>query len=93
MFGNDLNDFIEDLYHNPEKEIVYSGQRYMVEGFVNDTGELYTLEVYIIGNGCKELFSYTSKMRHECIEAFEKAKIFDGRTIYEAEKDIEVIYG
>ena len=27
------------------------------------------------------------------IEAFEKAKIFDGKTIYEAEKDIEVLFG
>lgn len=29
----------------------------------------------------------------ECVESFEKAKIFDGKTIYEAEKDIEVLFG
>ena len=29
----------------------------------------------------------------ECVEGFEKAKIFDGKRIYEAEKDIEVLFG
>lgn len=28
-----------------------------------------------------------------CVKQFEKAKIFDGKTIYEAEKDIEVLFG
>ena len=56
MLGNDLNEFIDDMYHNPEKEITY-------------------------------------KVRYECVEAFEKAKIFDGKTKYEAEKDIEVLFG
>ena len=29
----------------------------------------------------------------ECVRRFEEAKIFDGRTIYEAEEEIEIIYG
>ena len=30
MHGNYLNEFIDDLYHNPEKEIAYNGKRYMI---------------------------------------------------------------
>ena len=93
MLGNDLNEFIDDMYHNPEKEISYCGKRYMVTGYVDEKGELYTLEVYTIEKDCKELFKHTSKVRYECVEAFEKAKIFNGKTIYEAEKDIEVLFG
>lgn len=93
MLGNNLNEFIDDMYHNPEKEISYRGERYMVVGYVDEKCKLYTLEVYTIGQDCQELFKYTSKERCECVEAFEKAKIFDGRTIYEAEKDIEVLFG
>ena len=26
MLGNDLNEFIDDMYHNPEKEISYCGK-------------------------------------------------------------------
>ena len=29
----------------------------------------------------------------ECVEQFASATIFDGMTIYEAEQDIEVLYG
>lgn len=93
MLGNNLNEFIDDMYHNPEKEISYHGKRCMVTGYVDKKCELYTLEVYTIEKDCKELFKYTSKVRCECVDAFEKAKIFDGKTIYEAEKDIEVLIG
>ena len=93
MLGNDLNEFIDDMYHNPEKEISYCGKRYMVTGYVDETSEFYTLEVYTIEKDCKELFKFTSKVRYECVEQFEVAKIFDGKTIYEAEKDIEVLFG
>ena len=93
MHGNFLNEFIDDLYHNPEKEIAYNGKRYMIAGFVNETDGPYTLTVYTIEEDCKTLFLFTSKDRQECVNAFENTKIFDGKTIYEAEKDIEVIYG
>lgn len=93
MLGNNLNEFIDDMYHNPEKEISYCGKRYMIAGYVDETCELYTLEVYTIEKDSKELFKFTSKVRYECVEVFEKAKIFDGKTIYEAEKDIEVLFG
>ena len=93
MKGNTLNEFMDDMYHNPEKEISYLGKRYMVTGYTNETGDLYTLEVYTIEKDCKELFKHTSKVRYECVEAFEKAPIFDGKTIYEAESEIEVLFG
>jgi hypothetical protein len=93
MKGNTLNEFIDDMYHNPEKEISYCGERYMITGYVDESCELYTLEVYTIEKDSRELFKFTSKVRYECVEAFEKAKIFDGKTIYEAEKYIEVLFG
>lgn len=93
MLGNELNEFMDDMYHNPEKEITCFGKKYMITGYVDKTCELYTLEVYTIESEPKELFKFTSKIRHECVEAFEQAKIFDGKTIYEAEKDIEVLFG
>lgn len=41
----------------------------------------------------RRIIDKRSKVRNECVEAFEKAKIFNGKTIYEAEKDIEVLFG
>ena len=39
------------------------------------------------------MFSCTSRSRQEVVETFETAKIFDGRTIYDVEENIIVIYG
>mgnify|MGYP000348566872 FL=1 len=93
MTRNNLNDFVDDLYHNPEKEIRYQGTRYMVSGYTDKNCKLYTLEVYTVERECKTIFTHTSKERSKCVKAFENAKIFAGKTFYEAEKGIEVIYG
>ena len=63
---------------------------------INISNNTFTFSNYnniFIDYSRKELFKHTSKVRNECVEAFEKAKIFDGKTIYEAEKDIEVLFG
>ena len=93
MRGNLLNEFINNLYYNPEKEISYHGIKYIVSGFVDEVDELYTLQVTIISEEPKVLFVHTSKNRSECVAAFEEAKIFNGKTIYEIENDIEVLFG
>ena len=93
MKGNTINEFISDLFNNPEKEIVYHNSNYMVCGFVDKYENKYTLEVYTIAKKPTTLFTYTSSNRQECVGAFEDAKIFDGKTIYEAENDIEVLFG
>lgn len=93
MRGNSLNEFIDSLYYNPEKEISYQGIRYIVSGFIDDAGEQYTLQATMILEEPKVLFTHTSKDRDECVNAFEEAPIFKGKTIYEAENDIEVLFG
>ena len=82
---------MDDMYHNPEKEIIYHEQRLMISGFLE--GNLYNICVDTISAPSKRLFEVASTDRSKCVEAFEKAKIFDGLTVYEAEQDIEVLYG
>ena len=93
MKGNSLNEFIDDLYHNPEKEISYQGVRYMIRGYFSPNTNVYTLEACTIEISPRTLFSHTSSERHDCVKSFVNAKIFNGMSLYEAEKDIEVLYG
>ena len=93
MKGNTLNEFIDDLYHNPEKEIAYRGKKYMIRGYFSPDANIYSLEVCTIETLSRILFKHSSYRRGECVELLTKAKIFDGKTIYEAEQDIEVLYG
>ena len=38
-------------------------------------------------------FFVKKKAVRECVEAFEEETLFDGKTIYEAENEITVLYG
>lgn len=90
MNGKSISDFISDLYYNPEIEFVYQNMRYMVSGYMENNE--YTLELFNISqDNC--LFKMTDVSRIKCIEAFEGTLIFNGKTIYDVEKDITVLYG
>ncbi len=93
MQGNHLNEFIDDLHHNPEKEIAYQGVKYMIRGYFNPDDGVYTLEACTIEAEPRILFSHSSSDRHECVEAFVNTQIFNGKTLYEAEQNIDVLYG
>ena len=92
MKGNTLSEFINSLYANCDKEISFHNRTLMIEGWQNPKDLAYTLRVFEVSEESPELFSITDSNRSNCVSAFEKAKIFDGKTLYEAEKDIEVLY-
>lgn len=93
MKGNTLNEFMDDLYSmgGPEKEFLYKGKRYFLQcEAVDDMIEMVIFQCF----GEQEyIFRCKGKGFANCVEQFEQAKIFDGKTIYEAEKDIEVLFG
>lgn len=92
MKGKTLRQFIDDLYYNVEMEFIFNGKKYIISGWLNED-DTYTVALYSIEKNSQELFSYTSGSRQEVVENFEAAKVFDGRTIYDVEKNITVIYG
>lgn len=92
MKGKTLGQFIDDLYYNAEMEFLFNDKKYIISGWLNED-ETYTVALSSIDENSQELFSCTSRSRQEVVETFEAAKIFDGRTIYDVEKNITVIYG
>ena len=95
MKGNTISEFINDLYAcgGPEKEFTFRGKRYyletiMVEG--TDLLELYVVEIN--DNADDVVFSFTGKTLRDCVEQFEEAKIFDGKTIYQVEQEISIVF-
>lgn len=92
MIGKSLCEFIDTLYVNPEMEFTYQDKRYLISGYVESDG-VYTLRLDTIEFVSQELFLCKSSSRQECVEKFECAKIFEGKDIYEVEKEIIVEYG
>ena len=100
MKGNTLNEFISDLLETggPEKEFVFGNKYYIIQGDTIQPSNVPGLRLDVYHNDNDEAGEYIQTYFFpgddvECVKQFEKAKIFDGKTIYEAEKDIEVLFG
>ncbi len=94
MKGNTLDEFINDIISicGPEKEFLFKNRRYFLDTSYNKEKEMYALYIYELKNN-KMIFDCFGKTLADCFEKFEKAKIFEGETIYEAERQIEVLFG
>lgn len=92
MKGKTLSEFIDVLFMNPELELVYHNTKYLISGYTSEKS-LYTISVDMLGINGHNVFEVTNTDRNECVAKFEEVKIFDGLTVYEAENDIEVLYG
>ena len=96
MKGNTLTEFINDLLTmgGPEKEYEYRGKRYFME---SQPYKLDPTKVEFVIFECfgeeNYIFRCHGKNNADCVNEFEKAKLFDGRTIYEAHDEITVLYG
>ena len=91
MTGNTITEFIESLYSNCDKEFTYKNRRYMLQGWVNSDNS-YSLQMSEISSDSPIVFASRNMDRAICVEEFEKSELFDGRTIYEADNDITVLY-
>ena len=96
MQGNTISEFINDLYAcgGPEKEFTYRGKRSFLETTTlegTDLLELYVVEIN--DNADDVVFSFTGKTLRDCVEQFEEATIFDGKTIFQVEQEITVLFG
>ena len=95
MKGNSLSDFINDLLTmgGPEKEFQFREKKFFLETVFNKERELNELYIIECTSENPYIFRCFGKNFTDCVEQFEKARIFDGMTIYEAEREIEVLYG
>lgn len=95
MTGNTLAEFMNDLLSmgGPEKEFVYNNKRYFLESCYHEDKDMIEMYIFEIKENSKMEISFWEKSFDECVKAFEKAPIFNGKTIYEVEKDITVLYG
>lgn len=101
MNGNTINNFIDDLLTmgGPEKEFVFREKLYFLETVFDQERSMKKLYLDEYDNSDPQnqkllkTHSFWGNTFAECVEQFEAAKIFDGMTIYEAEQEIEVLYG
>lgn len=95
MKGNTLHQFLDDILTmgGPEKEYLYLGKEYILQTDYNWDLKRDELSVYECFGDEKLVYICHGNSLQELYEQFVSAPIFDGRTIYEAHNDIEVLFG
>ncbi|MCF0144681.1 MAG: hypothetical protein HUJ79_06285 [Firmicutes bacterium] len=101
MKGNTIGEFIDDILMTggPEKEFVFQDRYYFLETVLEQEGEEYILTIDEYNNSNPEkkklicTHTYKGRTLQECVETLEKDCIFDNMNIYQAEREIEVLFG
>lgn len=95
MIGNTLSEFVDDILTmgGPEKEFLFRGKKYMLQCQKYEANPSLTeLVIFECFGDENYVFRCHGKDFRECFEQFEKATIFDGMTIYDAESEIEKFF-
>lgn len=92
MINGNANTFIDKMYYE-DHYVMFDKEKYFVNGCQTKTDTdghslSVRLEVYNLSQNIT-VFSITKPSAAECVSAFEDAPIWNGKTFWEAEKEIE----
>ena len=92
MTSGNINEFIDGLYYGDERWFMFHGVKYFIQGWVKN--EKFTLVLEQMEPDpekvCplwKETRSFDKKQ--EVVENFLKAPLFDGKTFWQVEQEME----
>ncbi len=94
MIDGNPTEFIDKLSYE-DHYVIFQGKKFFLNGCQakkDEKGNVIsvTLEVYDLANN-RTIFTVTKKSVFECIKAFEEARIWDNKSFWEAESEIEWI--
>ncbi len=87
MINGDAREFIDGLHYGDERFFLYNGDKYFIQGYYDDGKPM--LELYIIEADNNLEWRAISENNNYPVEEFENAKIFNNKTFWEIESEIE----
>ena len=92
MKGGSAQQFIDGLSLCMEQVFVYRGRTLCIQGWAEeDERILFMLDQWEPWSD-DYIWTYRASSVDECLEAFLAAPLFDGRTFWEAEGEMELLY-
>ncbi|AOZ95331.1 hypothetical protein [Butyrivibrio hungatei] len=88
MINGNTDDFVSKLWDGEEVIYIYNGKKYFSQGYNLDDGR-YRFELQLWEPQGEMLWKVEGLNRQESLEAFLKEPLFDGKTFWEVEKEIE----
>ena len=90
MINGNAREFIDGLYYGDERFFIFDGNKYFLQGYYVDGKPM--LEMYVVENPAVDFaWRMVSNNSEYPVEEFENAKIFNGKSFWEIEKEIEWI--
>ena len=89
MINGDAGDFVDRIYSCQDTVFIYNGVKYWFQGYMPSADTVHMEVIQIDPERDGYVWEYNGNSISEGQESFQKAPIFDGKTFWEAEKDIE----
>lgn len=94
MQGGNVNEFVDHTTYE-ECAVIYKGKKYFFHGIIyDDESNCYSYDIDIWDkNNCfvEQVFSEKKSSWQECLDEAQTKPIFDGKSFWEAEKEMEWI--
>ncbi len=87
IYGNN-NEFVDKLLDGEEVIYTYNGKKYFSQGYTQENSEYY-FELVMWKPKTEVLWSIEGHTHQESFDAFLKEPLFDGKTFWECEKEME----
>ena len=84
--NGDVREFVDHIHYGDELCFLYEGKKYFLEGWTNN-GSLDLCLYEMTDNGEKHIWK--GNATHYPVEAFLEAKIWNGKSFWDAEQDME----
>ena len=88
MINGNVNEFIAGLHYGDERFFLFRGKKYFLQGYFKDNTPM--LELYILKPSDSDFeWRAFSNDNNYPVSEFENSKIFDGKSFWEIENEIE----
>lgn len=88
MINGNIDEFVDKLWGGEEVIYTYNGKKYFSQGYTQENGE-YHFELAMWEPKTEVLWEIDGHTNQESLDAFLKEPLFDGKTFWEAEKEME----
>ena len=89
MINGSPNEFVDRIYSCQDTVFIYKGIKYWFQGYMPSDHSVHMEIFQYQPSDEKWLWKYNGKSIEECLHAFLSAQIFDGKTFWDAEQEIE----
>lgn len=90
MEGGRVNDFV-DAFSYESVAVVYKGEKYFSDGITTNSDGKYSFFIIKVNDNCEfieDVLNYVGESISDCIDAFENAPIWEGKSLYEVENEM-----